>query len=105
MQGNYALWDDGSLWFYVGIDGEKKMEMSASLHWTPAVSRRVRNVNSGVIDTLSRAFGSDGFELYRSHLDVLRGMDFTWHEPVVSPYEQLMDAILEHGSITVWIGS
>jgi len=74
--------------------------MSATVYWTPK-SGTILQGGSGLVEQLQRAFHALPLELSRDDLPVLRGMAAMWTGNGENPFDQLANAIVEHGLIEV----
>lgn len=81
--------------------------MSASIYWRPVAKSR-KSVStytpSSFIESIRKAFGEFPVKLDTDSLPVLQGMAAVEQMPGngENPYEQLVEAINQIGSIEVW---
>lgn len=76
--------------------------MSVSVFWKPVPKDQTYlNGQSSLVEALEMTFGELPIQLCADHVDVLRGMSFLAGRDQDNPYRALMNAIEQHGVVTV----
>lgn len=75
--------------------------MSVSVYWTPVKPTWLKGALSSTVTALEKVFGEMPITLTANDVEKLNTMAATYDRGDANPYEQLAQAILEFGTITV----